>query len=441
VDRRTVRLGGKEAEEVHSMLRPSSRKARRGAVVPLTAIMLVMLMAFLALTIDLGYITLVHCELQNAADAAALAGASQVLDKNLLKGTNNQSTAITSVISNCNTQAMNYSSYNKGGGVSLLLDAGSSNSSNESSKDVVVGYFSNPSDKSQTMTRTDPANGPVPNAVQITVHRDTNGNGSLPLFFAKALGMSTSDLKISATACCAGEVKGFKIQTAGYTTCKLLPYTLNYDTWMAAVVGVNGNAPTGPDTFARTTPNSSTSPPANVTSGSDGIHEVKLFPLTNGSGGSGVEPGNFGQVDIGSNNNSTNDVKRQILYGPNAADLGTSNFPNGCQLGADATSPTGYSMSLQGDTGVSAGVETEFQSIIGQARIIPLYKSVSGNGNNAQFTIVKFVGVTVLEVDLHGSLSDKHITIQPCFCIDPNTVGGGSSSTSSYVVKPISLCR
>src|SRR5436309_28520 len=74
---------------------------------------------------------------------------------------------------------------------------------------------------------------------------------------------------------------------------------------------------------------------------------------------------------------------------------------------------TGYSMILQGDTGISAGVESDLQSIIGQARIIPLYSQVTGNGNNAQFTIVKFVGVTILEVNLNGSTTSKHVTIQP----------------------------
>src|SRR5207249_4652232 len=51
---------------------------RRGAVVPLFALLVVPLMGMLAFSIDLGYIALVATDLQTAADSAALAGAEQM---------------------------------------------------------------------------------------------------------------------------------------------------------------------------------------------------------------------------------------------------------------------------------------------------------------------------------------------------------------------------
>ena len=57
---------------------------------------------------------------------------------------------------------------------------------------------------------------------------------------------------------------------------------------------------------------------------------------------------------------------------------------------------------LNGDTGISAGVKDELASIIGQPRIIPIFSSVVGPGNNADYTIVKFVGVRILAVKLTG---------------------------------------
>ena len=45
---------------------------RRGAVVPLFALLVVPLMGMLAFSIDLGYIALVATDLQTAADSAAL---------------------------------------------------------------------------------------------------------------------------------------------------------------------------------------------------------------------------------------------------------------------------------------------------------------------------------------------------------------------------------
>ena len=55
-----------------------------------------------------------------------------------------------------------------------------------------------------------------------------------------------------------------------------------------------------------------------------------------------------------------------------------------------------------GDTGISAGVKDELASIIGQTRIIPVFSSVSGNGNNATYVIVRWVGVRVMAVKLTG---------------------------------------
>ena len=48
--------------------------------------------------------------------------------------------------------------------------------------------------------------------------------------------------------------------------------------------------------------------------------------------------------------------------------------------------------------------------------------------------------MTVLEVVLTGSLSSKHLTIQPCWVIDPNARGGGTGP-SYFVVKPLALTR
>ena len=51
---------------------------RRGAIVPLTALLLVVLVGMLAFAIDLSYASEVESELQNVADAAALAGAGKL---------------------------------------------------------------------------------------------------------------------------------------------------------------------------------------------------------------------------------------------------------------------------------------------------------------------------------------------------------------------------
>ena len=56
----------------------SKLKDERGVSAIVVAVVLVMLIGFLALAIDIGYLYATKNELQNTADAAALAGAGQL---------------------------------------------------------------------------------------------------------------------------------------------------------------------------------------------------------------------------------------------------------------------------------------------------------------------------------------------------------------------------
>jgi Flp pilus assembly protein TadG len=411
-------------------------------VLPLTAILVVFLIALVALAVDLGWIMAVDTQMQSAADSAALAGAAKLLDQSYLQGNVADGTASNTAMSNARTAAQTFAHKNSAGGLALTLDA---NTSNTSTGDIVCGFLADPSNQSQAMTVTTPGVGPYPNSVQVTVHRDNTRNGSLGLFFAPVLGVRTFDLQAKATATYEGGIQGFKIHAPGTTTCKLLPFALYCCTWSNATTDswYDSTQPAGllqqttatstyPDNFTRSSTGA-------VSSGADNIFECKIFPISNNGNGNGNgngigASGNFGTVNIGSMGNGTSDLNRVIINGPNATDL--SIYPGGV-LQLD---PTTHTLILSGNPGVSAGCKDAVTSIIGQPRILPLYSTVSGNGANAQYTIVGFVGVTVLECVLTGSLSSKHITIQPCWCIDANALGGGSG-TSTFAVKPLALTR
>ena len=114
--------------------------------------------------------------------------------------------------------------------------------------------------------------------------------------------------------------------------------------------------------------------------------------------------------------------------GPNASDF--AYYPDSTLKIED-----GSTLELNGNTGISAGVENELEQIIGQPRTLPLYSSVTGNGNNAQFTIVAFAGITVVDVNLNGPMRAKHITIQPSYVVDETAVHGGSAGVTSFFVR------
>jgi hypothetical protein len=158
---------------------------------------------------------------------------------------------------------------------------------------------------------------------------------------------------------------------------------------------------------------------------SDGIREVNLFPQGTGS------PGNRGTVDIGSSNNSTNDIARQIVDGVSDTDLEY----HGGELKLDEYGE----LLLNGDTGISAGVKDELASIIGQPRVVPVFQQVEGPGNNAMYTIVKFVGIRILEVKLTGKMSSKRVIVQPAAVVTQSVIASETEGTSQLVYSPVHL--
>jgi len=105
------------------------------------------------------------------------------------------------------------------------------------------------------------------------------------------------------------------------------------------------------------------------------------------------------------------------------------------QFGADGT------LHLNGDTGISAGVKDELASIVGKTRFIPIFRSVVGPGNNADYTIVKFVGVRVLAVKLTGSSSGKYVMVQPANIVAKGAIYSSGAPSTDYVYSPVWLVR
>ena len=60
------------------VLKQNMIKDQKGAVVAIVAVCLVIFVGFTALAVDIGHLYVVRNELQNAADAGALAGARRL---------------------------------------------------------------------------------------------------------------------------------------------------------------------------------------------------------------------------------------------------------------------------------------------------------------------------------------------------------------------------
>ena len=380
------------------MSRRPLRSRREGNILLLSAFLMILMMAMTAFAVDLGYLCVARNELQRAADASAAAACYELVNEEGPQGYNN----FTAMSADARAAAVQYASLNPVMKQSLALGT----------NDVEVGYIANPSDPNSAFL-TDSAS--PPNAVRIHLLKTSAQNGQLPLFFGKVLGMSQVNGQADATAALVYNFSGFQAPSDG-SNLDILPFALDVETWDALMAGnASDNYSYNPATGA-------------ITEGSDGIKEVNLYPQGTGS------PGNRGTVDVGSSNNSTADLSRQILHGVNANDLS--------YLGGKIEFNNEGKLYLNGDTGISAGVKDELTSIIGQPKIIPIFSSVSGPGNNATYTIVKFVGVRVTYVKLTGGMSSKALIIQPAVIRAKGGIPSTSGTPSStFIYSPVWLVR
>ena len=372
-----------------------NNRKRRGAISVLTAVMLVVMMAFMAFSIDLGYLHVTRSQLQRAADAGAMAAAWQLVDEEALTGGDEGTAAA------AREAAEEFVANNE-----VLGDAPALGE-----EDVEVGYLTDFSDATQAIQ----TNGLyASNAVRVTVRRDEEQNDAVPLFFARVLGLDSTALHAEATAAIITSIGGFQAPSDGGNL-GILPFALDQTTWNAMIAGG------GTDNWTWNEANET------ITAGADGIREVNLYPQGTGS------PGNRGTVDIGSSNNSTADIARQIVDGVSPDDL---EYHDG-ELKFDSNGE----LALNGDTGISAGVKDELTSIKGEPRVIPIFTQVVGPGNNANYTIVKFVGIRILDVKLTGSMSSKRLTVQPANVVLRGAIPAPTAQTSQFVYSPVWLVR
>jgi Flp pilus assembly protein TadG len=378
---------------------------RRGNVLVLTAFLMIVMVAFIAFALDLGYLQNARGELQKSADAAAMAAAWELIDDGSWLGEINMTDNIVAA----RNRAIQFAGLNEVCASAPALDP---NYANSQSGDVVVGYLADTSNYEAPLDTTDPTKY---NAVQVRVRRTSTQNGEVPMFWGRALGLDSVASEAIATAVLMKNIGGFRTPPEGETL-EILPFALDKQTWDNLV-----NLDIGSDNW-NWNPDSKT-----LSGGSDGIKEVNLYPQGTGS------PGNRGTVDVGSSNNSTSDLARQIVDGVNKSDMEA--------LGKPLEFDECGKLYLNGDTGISAGVKDELASIKGKPRIIPIFEAVAGNGNNANYTIVQWVGVRVLDVKLTGSMSSKKVIIQPANVVSKYAKPSDGTQSSWFVYSPAWLAR
>lgn len=168
---------------------PKTRNSRgspqeQGAITPILAACLAMGLGLMAMTLDLGQLFVAKNELQNIADAAALAGAKKLIQA---KDPNNPGLAAV-YCSEAITTAQAVASENRSFGATMMVTGA----------DVTLGQWDL---TNGNFTRTGCSTNPQDvTAIQVTVRRDGTDNPSLASFFGGILGVSQMNSSATAVA-------------------------------------------------------------------------------------------------------------------------------------------------------------------------------------------------------------------------------------------------
>jgi Flp pilus assembly protein TadG len=381
---------------------------RRATAAWTFALLLPVIIGILALSIDSGVLCLARAQLSSAADAAALAGAQQLASDTRLTGAAN----MTSLIALANNQAVSLAGRNQVLGQPVDVVGNPYNTVDSSATDVLVGYIDPTAAYSSSSTLlTTPASAQLFNAVSVTASRSPSRTGVVPAFFSSVMGFHGSSISVSSTALAWNySIAGFRTTSNGLSA-HMLPIVLDVDTYNAMMAGVGTTIGAATDQYTWN-PTTQT-----VTSGPDGVPESVLYPVESGN------PGNWGTIKVGVDNNSTSILNDQILNGISPSELAT--FPNGT-IALD-TSLTPPSITFPGNPGISAGIKSSLTAIIGDPVTIPIYDLTGGNGSNAWYRVIAFAGMRIMAVNFQGN--PKYVIIQPAFVKDPTAIPGTAQSS------------
>jgi Flp pilus assembly protein TadG len=378
--------------------------------------MIVPFTGLVAFAIDIAWIVQSRSDLQSAADAAALAGAEQLMNGYVqynMPGQTLQSTILSTAETSAKTYAKNFASYNTAGGVNSLTlnDA-----------DIQFGF----TDASNNYTPAPTYTG-YPNTVKVTMRLDSSANGSLKLFFAPIFGLTSESLQTTAAA---------TIYTANIVNftpgngAGILPMTMDINAW---------------NTFIQT----GVSSDGTTHAAANGAPQMQVYPSPN------LAPGNFGMLSLNDSSNASSDIANWITNGLSSSDLDA--LHNAGLLPIQSPNP-----GLWDWKGAPGFKSSDLNTLpLNQTFLMPVFEPVVGTpgatyeaapgttyqatdknsgwadvgdggvGQNAYYNLVKFVSVQITTLDKsQDAYVQPAAMLVPSAQYDPSTVvPAGTSST------------
>lgn len=360
-------------------------RRRRGVAAVATVALLVVLLGFAALAVDVGNLYVAKGDLQRAADAAALAGASAFTENSLREQAGgDQDLFYELAAEEARARAAHWCWRNKTTGVNPVLE----------DADIEVGWY-DPADPTAALVL-----GGKANAVQVTGRFTRQSqNGPVSNFFATVLGFADTDVSATATAAFDTHFDSYTPKMPGV----LIPFTIHVDQF-------DDQAVSGPDEFRYDQDLDL------VQNFPDSTPEVVLYPYKfdpDGSDGAG----NFGILNVGTENQGAEALRYQIMDGVTPEDVeAETGVPHLTFLDED-NNPTTYQVT--GTPGITGGLEATIEARVGDVVGFFLHNNLVEPGSNAVYTIVRIEFGRIMEVNLSGNPDTRLIRIQPVLYTDP----------------------
>ena len=314
---------------------------RQGGIAVLAAVLLLPLVAMLAFSVDYGYLLKQRARLQRAADAAALAAVRDLVPDE--DGEQDFDVAYATVREYAQANIPEISGFS-------VLDS-----------DIEIGRY-DPATIYSGVTLLDDG---IADTVRVTLRRDSSANSPVSLFFAHVLGIGDSDVVVTATAVLQ---KGTFLGPGS----GVLPFTIPQHEWDALDDGEEWN-----------------------------VYGDGKIEDDNGN----VIPGNWGTCDLGAENNSTSDLRDQIVDGLRQSDLDALHSNN--RIPSSEHIDSRHDFNVNGDPGLSAGMKSAVTAVHGESRLVPVYDSVSGHGSGTEFHVVGWAVCKVVDSRFKGSSSSR----------------------------------
>jgi len=380
-------------------------RRRRAVTAVLVLVMMGTLLSLAALTVDVGMLYSARADLQRAADAGALAGASAFTSDHMLKVRLGEdvSASLAGMSSTSLARIAALSSLNPSVGLSATV---------VTATDVTSGWIDLASSTSSIVPNP-PGNNY--NALKVMASRDMDGsNAVVPYFFASIFGKSSGEVTAEAVAAFDDRVESYDL-TEGY----LLPFTIHEDVYEDALN--NGDDDYGYD-----------GPTDTITEGSDGVREIDLFP-------GDLAPGNFGLLNIGTPNQGEPALAEQIENGVTPEDMEAETGSADLTFYNGNSSPMTYN--ITGDPGLKSSLESNIATRIGDVIAFLLHDQVTEQGSNATYQITGIRFGRVMDVELNGPPSGKGLWVQPAIYNGSGVKLSGTAASTGGMVGRIVLVR